>query len=138
MKKLFLIFIFFISFISMFSQTNVTAEVRKIMEKGGYTESTTQYAYISKGNIAYHWKTFYKGNNYAIIGFPEDADCYDIDLFLYDEDGRTLLAKSATDENVEIIEYKPYTTRKMKVVIKNYDSKNPSSEYKVKFMIFYK
>lgn len=138
MKKILTTALILITSVLSFSQTNYTAEIRKIMKDGGYTESTTQYAYISEGNTAYHWKTFYSGNDYAIVGFPDDDNCYDIDLYLYDEDGSTLLSKSATDDNIEVIEYTPYTSRKMKVVIKNYDSKNSTTEYKVKFMVFYK
>ena len=126
-------------FLSVFSYSQDLAdEVRKIMEDGGYTESTSQYAYISEGKTAYHWKTFYEGNDYAIVGFSEDDDCYDVDLYLYDTDGSSVIKKSATDESIELIEFSPHSTEELKVVIKNYDSYSSSREYKVKFIIFYK
>ncbi|MBN2893578.1 MAG: hypothetical protein JXL97_17025 [Bacteroidales bacterium] len=137
MKKLTLLLLGFCIFTGIYAQnTNLEQEIKVIMESYGYELSTSQYAYISEGNTAYHYKTFYEGNDYAIIGFPEDNGVNDIDLYLYDGDG-TLLAEGSSEDNYEILEYTPYSTREMKIVIENYDSDYSSTEYKVKFMIFW-
>lgn len=140
MKKLFLATFFVFASLLSFSQFNgdLTEEVRQFMEDEGWTESTTQYALIAEGKTAYHWKTFYHGNEYAIIGFTTDFRCFDVDTYLYDEDGSRILARSATDNKLEYFEYVPQSTAERKVVIKSMKSYNPDEEYKVKFMIFYK
>ena len=138
MKKVFLVLFFGVFIFTGISaqENNLEQEITVMMEEYGYELSTSQYAYVSEGNTAYHYKTFYEGNDYMIVGFPEDDAIYDIDLYLYDGDG-TKLAESASEDNFELIEYTPYTSREMKVVIKNYDSENDYDEFKVKFMIFW-
>ncbi len=137
MKKIFLLFLSLFAFTGFYAQnTNMEQEIKVLMSEYGYELSTSQYAYISEGNTAYHYKTFYEGNDYVIVGFPEDDNIYDIDLYLYDGDG-TLLAEGSSEEDFEIIEYTPYSSREMKVVIKNYESSNSYEEFKVKFMIFW-
>lgn len=140
MKKLFLGTFFVLASLLGFSQFNsdLTEQVRQFMTDEGWTESTTQYALIAEGKTAYHLKTFYEGNDYAIIGFSADFRCFDVDTYLYDEDGSTILARSNTDNKLEYFEYTPHSTAERKVVIKSMKSYNPDEEYKVKFMIFYK
>lgn len=111
-------------------------EVTVMMEDLGYELSTSQFAYISEGMRAYHYKTFYEGNDYAIIGFPEMDNVYDIDLYLYDESGE-LLMESSSEDGVEILEFTSYSSEEYKVVIENYDSDIEDNKYKVKFMIFW-
>ncbi len=137
MKKLLLsLFVIAIAVTSSFAQ-NTEREVQRLMEDEGYTLSISKYAYLSEGEVYSYWKTFYSGNDYVIVAFPEDDGVYDADLYLYDDDGSEY-DKATTDDNVEVIEFSCYTTRDMKILIKNYDSYSSSSSYEIKFMVFYK
>ena len=87
MKQILIAFAaFLISIGNISAQTSpeltLEEEVTVMFEDLGYELSTSQYAYISEGMRAYHYKTFYEGNDYAIIGFPEMDNVYDIDLYL--------------------------------------------------------
>lgn len=119
------------------AQSSLEKEVQKLFESNGYTLSTSQFANISEGTTAYNFKTFYAGNDYVIVAFPDEDGVSDVDLFLYDDDG-SLYDKSETSDNTEVIKFSPLTTREMKIVIKNYDSDDSYNEYRCMFMVFYK
>lgn len=136
MKKL-LLSLFIVGLATVAFSQSVESEVQQIMEDEGYTLSISKYAYLSEGETYSHWKTFYEGNDYIIVCFPEDDGVDDADLYLYDDDG-SLYDKATTDDNVEVIEFTCYTTREMKIMIKNYDSYSSYSSYEIKFMVFYK
>lgn len=136
MKKL-LLSLFIVALATVAFSQNTEREVQELMENEGYTLSISKYAYLSEGETYSNWKTFYSGNDYVIVCFPEDDGVNDADLYLYDDDG-SLYDKATTDDNVEVIEFSCYTTREMKIVIKNYDSYSSYSSYEIKFMVFYK
>jgi len=138
MKKITILGIFFIILsATSLSAQNIGAEIRAYLKKEGYSISTEQYAYLSEGEMAGHTKTFYSGTEYAIIAYTEDYGVKDIDVYLYDDDG-SVLVKDIETERFAIIEYKPYISREMRAVIKNYESESSIKEYKCKFIIAYK
>ncbi len=136
MKPIIFITFFFTSIASLHAQ-HVGSELRAYLRKEGYSISTEQYAYLSKGEKAGHTKTFYDGTQYAIVAYSENSDVKDVDIYLYDEDG-SLLVKDTDSDTFAIISYTPYTTREMRAVIKNYDSYSSTKEYKCEFIIAYK
>lgn len=118
---------------------NYELEIKALMKSQGYTISTTQFAEISQGNTMYHWKQFSADLDYAIYAFPEVKGVEDVDIYLYDSDGETLLRKSVTSgSKYEVLNYTPLLTRDMKIVVKNYKSESATSTYKIKFIVFYK
>lgn len=134
-----------ITFMSSFKKpldedpNNYELEIKALMKAQGYTISTTQFAEISQGNTMYHWKQFSADLDYVIYAFPEVSGVQDIDIYLYDSDGETLLRKSVTsDSKYEVLKYTPLLTRDMKIVVKNYKSESSTSTYKIKFIVFYK
>lgn len=135
MKKL-LLSLFIVALATVSFSQNTEREIQNLMENEGYSLSISKYAYLSEGETYSYWKTFYSGNDYVIVCFPEDDGVNDADLYLYDDDG-SLYDDATTDDNVEVIEFSCYTTRDMKIVMKNYDSYSSYSSYEIKFMVFY-
>ncbi len=107
------------------------------MKNQGWNHADTYYAYLSEGEQTYKWRTFYEDSKYAILAFSTESGVKDLDIYLYDNDG-TLLAEGTSSDDWESITYNPYSTRRMKMVVKNYDSYSSSREYKVYYMVFYK
>lgn len=136
MKKLFITLLVVAIATVSFSQS-LEDDVIDMMEAEGYSLSISEYANLSEGETYYHWKTFYEGNDYVVVCFPEDDGLYDADLYLYDDAG-SLYDDASTDDNVEVIEFSCYYTRDMKIVVKNYESYSSYSSYKVRFMVFYR
>ncbi len=137
MKKIILIFSALMFSYQVFSQANVQQEIKAYMKDKGWNHGDTYYAYLSEGEQTYKWRTFYEDCEYAIFAFSTENGVKDIDIYLYDNDG-TLLTKSASSDEWESITYNPYSTRRMKMVVKNYDSYSSSREYKVYYMVFFK
>ena len=138
MKRVIIILSFFLfSATYVFSQVNTERELVQKMKAEGYSVSTIQYADLYAGSSARYWKTFYSGSKYIIVAFPEESGVNDIDVYLYDDDG-SLLTQDTDASPFAVLEYAPYTTRNMKVVIKNYGSNSQSYDYRCKFIIFYK
>ncbi len=138
MKKIFLTTIFCMAaFVSINAQTSIRTEMRAYLEQNGYTISKEIYADLKEGGSAYHWKTFYSGTSYVIIAYSEDYGVQDIDIYLYDNDGKSLLVRDTERDLFAIVTYEPYVTREMKVVIKNFDSVSSYRKYNCKFIIAY-
>ncbi|WP_044173617.1 hypothetical protein [Flectobacillus major] len=122
---------------SLAQNTNMERELVAIMAQGGYAVSETLYADVKEGSSTFRWKTFYSQVNYMIVAFAEEDGVNDIDLYLYDGDNY-LLSKSTSSNNYELLKYTPYSTRQLKVQVKNYDSYSSSYTYRLKFIIFYR
>ena len=137
MKKIFLSIAFVLSISIMFAQKGEEKELKSLMKDLGYSWSETGSAKLRKGESEYYWRTFYSGNEYAILTFSEDKRVYDVDLLLYDEKG-SLLDKSISGKGFEKIEFTPTEAKQIKIVLNNYDCSPELVEYKCKFMIFYK
>ncbi|OQX76509.1 MAG: hypothetical protein B6D61_08710 [Bacteroidetes bacterium 4484_249] len=137
MKKLFISLTFILSVTLLFAQKAEEKELKSLMKELGYSWSETESTRLRVGESAYYWRTFYTGNEYAILTFSEDKRVYDVDLLLYGEDG-SLLDKSISGKNFEKIEFSPSDVTQVKIVLNNYDSSPELVEYKCKFMIFYK
>lgn len=137
MKKIFISFAFLLLVVSSFAQRSDEKELKSLMKDLGYSWIETKFATLDEGESAYYWRTFYSGNDYAIIAFSEKSEVKDIDIYLYDEEG-ALAGQSESSEDFEIIEHTPADSKQMKVVIKNYDCEPASDRYKCKFMVFYK
>jgi len=137
MKKIFLSIAFVLSISIMFAQKGEEKELKSLMKDLGYSWSETGSAKLRKGESEYYWRTFYSGNEYAILTFSEDKRVYDVDLLLYDEKG-SLLDKSISGKDFEKIEFSPTEAKQIKIVLNNYDCSPELVEYKCKFMIFYK
>lgn len=137
MKKIVLTLSLILSFACLFAQKAEEKELKNLMKDLGYSWSETKTVALTEGEGAYYWRTFYTGNEYAILAFSEKSEVLDIDIYLYDENG-DLIDNSESSEDFEIIEYDPSGSGQVKVVIKNYDSTTASTEFKCKFMVFYK
>lgn len=123
--------------ISVSAQSDLQQKLKDKMKDMGYTWLTTQFATISQGNTAYHYRTMYAYNNYAIVAYPAESGVTDMDIYIYDTDG-SLLTKDSEVDKIAVAEYTPYSTREMKIVIKNYAAYCTSCEYRCEFMVFYK
>ncbi len=137
MKKIFLSFVFIIFITSLFAQKAEEKDLKALMKDLGYSWSETGSTKLRKGESEYYYRTFYSGNEYAILTFSEDKRVYDVDLLLYDEEG-SLIDKSISGKDFEKIEFSPTEAKQLKIVLNNYDCSPELVEYKCKFMIFYK
>ena len=122
-----------------FSQTYYDAEnLTKLMEAAGYDVSVDELeTYLSEDDYDHFWKTFYGGNEYVIVAFPEEEGVYDIDLYLIDEYGNEV-DKGTTDSSMEVLSFSGSSDQRLKVKVKNYDSYSSSSRYKVRVLVFWK
>lgn len=111
-------------------------ELRAFIRNNGLDISIERYAYLSKGEQAYEYKTFYAGNTYAIIAYTSAYDVRDIDIYLYDDDGSLVVKDTKTDKTAVLI-YRCYVTRRMRIVLENYDSRSSTTNYKCKFVVAY-
>ena len=137
MKKIYLPIIFIFSISLLLAQKSEEKDLKALMQELGYSWAETKTVKLSKGASEYFWRTFYSGNEYAILTFSENSNVYDMDLHLYDEHG-SLIDKSITDDSFEMIEFTQNDTKQVKVVINNYKCSPDQVVYKCKFMIFYK
>ena len=137
MKKIFIAIAFIISITSLFAQKRDEKDLKALMKDLGYSWSETESKRLREGESVYYWRTFYSGNEYAIVAFTEDKRVYDIDLLLYDKEG-SLIDKSISGKNFEKIEFYPTEAVQVKIVLSNYQCSDELIEYKCKFMIFYK
>ncbi|HOY31525.1 MAG TPA: hypothetical protein PKW80_06570 [Bacteroidales bacterium] len=141
-KSLIILALMFSCFIATYAQNNesevATHEFCVLMkDKYDYDVATIQDFNINKGNSVHFLKTFYSGYNYAIVAFPLEKGVIDMDLYLYDNDGYKL-AESASEDNIEMIEYTPFTSRDMKITLKNYNSISATYSYDFKIIVFYR
>ncbi len=100
MKKIFLSFVFIIFITSLFAQKAEEKDLKALMKDLGYSWSETGSTKLRKGESEYYYRTFYSGNEYAILTFSEDKRVYDVDLLLYDEEG-SLIDKSISGKDFE-------------------------------------
>lgn len=139
MKKLFVITIFFAFVGSAFAQSYYEKDnLIRLMDAAGYDVSSDEYeTYLAKDDYDSFWKTFYSGNDYIIVAFPEEEGVYDLDIYLIDEYGNEI-DKGTTENLMEILTYSGTSDQRLKVKIKNYDSYSSSSRYKVHILVFWK
>jgi len=137
MKKYIGLTILFIMMMgSNISAQNLGAELKALLKEKGYSISKELFSDLAEGETAYYTKTFYAGTNYAIIAYSEEYGVSDIDIYLYDDDGSVLVKDTDSDQSA-LVEYSPYVSREMKVVIKNYNSESSVKEYDCRFIIAY-
>jgi len=137
MKRTFLSIAFIIFITVLYAQKAEEKDLKALMTDLGYSWSETKSTMLHKGESEYFWRTFYSGNEYAILVFSENKDVFDLDLYLYNEEGN-LLDKSISKGNFEIIEFALADVSQTKIVLKNYNCAPEQAEYRCKFMIFYK
>lgn len=139
MKKLLVTALFFVFVGSAFSQTFYDAEnLITLMEAAGWDVSVDEYeTYLAEEDYDHFWKTFYGGNEYIIVAFPEEEGVYDLDLYLEDEYGNEI-DKGTSENQMEILIYDGSDDQRLKVKVKNYDSYSSSSRYKVHVLVFWK
>jgi hypothetical protein len=137
MKKLFLSIVLILSLVFLFAQRSEEKELKSLMKEQGYSWSETKNLKLGDGESLFLWRTFYSGNEYAIVVFTEDENVYDLDLYLHDTED-ALIYTSATEGAFEMIEFSPSDVSQFKVLIHNYSSSPEQTDYKCKFMIFYK
>ena len=137
MKKIYLSIFFVFSISLLFTQKSEEKDLKALMKELGYSWSETKSVKLREGESAYFWRTFYSGNDYAILAFSENSNVYDLDLHIYDKEG-SLIDKSITDAGFEMIEFTQSDTKQVKIVINNYKCSPDQVVYKCKFMIFYK
>jgi len=137
MKIIYFVIAWLFTLTSVFGQRAEEKEMKSLMQDLGYSWSETKSLKLVEGQSEYYWRTLYEGNEYAILAFSDDEGLYDIDIYLYNEEG-SLIDQSKASENFDILEFTPDTSGLVKVVLKNYDALSTVDEYKCKFMIFYK
>lgn len=107
----------------------------KNLKNLGYAICDEYNVKIEQGETGFAWRTFESDVSYRVVGFSDDADVTDVDLYLYDDDGE-LYKKDDDNEDIAIVEFQPWSsTRKMKVVIKNVSSRTPNDESYCYFLI---
>lgn len=138
MKKtitLLLTIIFSVSF--SYSQSNLKQELKYMMKKKGYRYIKTVSADLRKDRTKTYYRYFTKKRTYAIIAYSDSRYVKDMDIRLYDLDG-TRLAGDKTTSRTAVLVYRPLTTRKMKIRMKNDNCTSSTRRYPCHFMIFYK
>ncbi len=139
MKKILLIAIFFAFVGSGFAQSYYDADnLINLMDAAGFDVSSDEYdTYLSEDEYDSFWKTFYGGNDYIIVAFPEEEGVYDLDLYLVDSYGNEI-DKGTTENQMEILTYSGSEDEKYKVQVKNYDSYSSTAKYHVHVLVFWK
>lgn len=135
MKRIILRLVILLISTQVFSQT-YTNEIKATIRNDGLSISKEIDIYLSEGETYSFRKTFYEDNSYLIVAFSDEYGVDDIDIFLYDEDG-TLLEKDTSTDDIAVVDYSPWVSREMRVVVKNYDSSSTSKNYKCKLIIAY-
>lgn len=137
MKKLFLSIVLIVIVASLFAQKSEENDLKILMQELGYSWSETKSTKLIEGESDYFWRTLYGGNEYAILAFSENKGVFDLDLYIYNDEG-FLLDNSLSEQGFEIVEFTPTEVMQTKIVIKNYECSPEQIVYKCKFMIFYK
>ncbi|MEZ5196909.1 MAG: hypothetical protein R2764_11025 [Bacteroidales bacterium] len=120
MKKSILSIVFILLIATLFAQKSEENDLKVLMQDLGYSWSETKSTRLIEGESEYFWRTFYSGNEYAILAFSENRGMYDLDLYLYSEEG-SLIDNSLSREGFEIIEFVPEEVNLIKIVIKNFE-----------------
>lgn len=113
------------------------ANAAVLLVSEGYELSTTAVDKLSKGESYIGTKTFYGGNEYAIIAVSEyGIEDLDIEITY---GTRTITEDDDTgDEGVAIVEFYNSYDRRLKIKVKNYDSLNNYRDYDIAIIVAYK
>ena len=119
------------------SQSQKYKEIKAILQNQGFSISVEQYADLAQGGTAHHDKEFYKDTEYVIIGMSDDDDVNDVDITLQSMSGEEY-SKDTDSSSLALVRFEPSFSRKMRVIIKNYDSDTPSYKSRCRILIGYK
>lgn len=120
-----------------FSQSCEYEERVSRLRNLGYSIGDEFKAACRESGEAYAYRRFYQGTTYTIVGSSDDKGVSDVDLFIYDTDGVTILRRDVDRLNVAVVSFVPNYTVTLKVVIKNYRSGSPDFASTLRFVVAY-
>ena len=111
--------------------------IKTKMAMEGYNLASDDYFTISENDIKIKNRSFHPNNNYVIIVLPTEDGVNDLDLYMCDSFGNTIL-KDADNNASAMISYSPYSQCNAVLKIKNQDSNRLGYAYDAHLLIFYK
>jgi hypothetical protein len=120
-----------------FSQTPDYSERLKVLRSYGYTVDVSDHHKVNcvQGGVGYAYYKFYRGNSYIIVGSADDYDVSDVDLYVYDTDGTTVLEHDTDHSHLAVISFTPKNDIILKVVVQNYKSSTPKYASTCRFVV---
>ena len=111
--------------------------IKTKMAMEGYNLASDDYFTISENDIKIKNRSFHPNNNYVIIVLPTEDGVNDLDLYMSDSYGNTILKDDDSDATA-MITYSPYSKRNVVLKVKNQDSNRLRYGYDAHLLIFYK
>lgn len=96
---------------------------------------TDKTAQLKEGSSTYEFLTVQSGKSYGIIAYSEEEDVRDVDIFIYDANTGELLERDETSRNHAILEFTAKKNQKLRIIVKNFDSKRRDTAYKCGYFI---
>ncbi|MCU0392189.1 MAG: hypothetical protein MUE81_13810 [Thermoflexibacter sp.] len=140
LKKVVVIFCICVLAISLsdtYAQSCEYVQYLKIITDKGWSVGDQMKVNLSQGHTGYDYRTFYAGLRYIIVASSDDGSVSDVDLYLYEADGTTLVRRDTDTSKLAVIEFTPATTRRLQIVIKNHASATPNFESTHRFIVAY-
>ncbi|WP_091539649.1 hypothetical protein [Thermoflexibacter ruber] len=137
MVFVFLVCLIAISTSDIHAQSCAYKEYLRIIQNKGLAIGDQMKVNLSQGRTGYDYRTFYAGLKYIIVASSDDESVTDVDLYLYEADGVTLVRRDTETSALAIIEFTPSTTRRLQIVIKNHASVTPNFESTHRFIVAY-
>ena len=136
MKKVFYLLLFTIISSTAFAQIGSVEyrEVKDYLNNLGFKITNELYADLAQDESTEHVATFSSDKDYILIGMSDDEDVNDVDIYLYTMDD-DVFEKDTDETNVAVITFEPKFTRKMKVIVTNFDSDTPGYESRCRILI---
>ena len=100
----------------------------------GYTTRNYIIGRLDEGDTDTWTLTFYGGNDYKVVGAC-DGDCRDVDLFVENDDGKSMASDESRDDT-PIVDFHINDTGAYKVKVKMYDCKENPCYYGIS--VFFK
>jgi hypothetical protein len=120
-----------------YAQSCAYKEYLRIIQNKGWSVGNQMKVNLSQGQTGYEYRTFYAGLKYVIVASSDDESVTDVDLYLYESDGTTLLRKDTETSALAVIEFTPSTTKRLQIIIKNHASATPNFESTHRFIVAY-
>lgn len=111
--------------------------IKTKMALDGYSLASDDYFTIQEGEIKFKSRSFGTSYDYVIMAVPTEDGINDLDLYLCDSYGNTII-KDDDPDAAAMIHYSPYAQRNAVLKVKNQDSDRLRYGYDAHLLIFYK
>jgi hypothetical protein len=121
---------------SVAQTSDYTGRIAKL-QSYGYTVDLSDHHKVNcvQGGKGYAYYKFYRGYSYIIVGSSDDYSVTDVDLYVYDTDGTTIVEHDADHSHLAVVSFTPRYDVILKVVIENYKSSTPKYASACRFVV---